>query len=161
MSTSISADNPFNKFGAARVQMRTGSLGETAGRDTEAQLKEVMRIFPQGVTVVTTHTKQGPRGLTVSSFISVSLHPALVLVSLARDSDIHESFANAKAFAVNFLAVEQESVSERFAGRVDDKERFDGIGFHRGTTGSPIIDGARAAIECTVWRIYDGGDHSL
>jgi flavin reductase (DIM6/NTAB) family NADH-FMN oxidoreductase RutF len=141
--------------------MRKGGRGRTAGGGTEAQLKEVMRLFPQGVTVVTTQTKHGPRGLTVSSFISVSLDPPLVLVSLGRGSDLHGSFVRAKSFAVNFLAADQKSVSERFAGKVEVKERFDGISTHKGVTGSPIIDGVRAAIECRVWRVYDGGDHSL
>lgn len=80
---------------------------------------------------------------------------------MAKSSAIHDAFVRAKGFAINFLADDQRSVSDRFAGRVDVKERFKGIGFRPGTTGSPIIQGVRAVIECVAWRVYDGGDHSI
>jgi flavin reductase (DIM6/NTAB) family NADH-FMN oxidoreductase RutF len=124
-------------------------------------LKDVMRAFPQGVTVVTSEGVDGPKGLTVSAFTSVSLDPPLVLVSLAKSSAAHDLFVRAKEFAINFLADDQKSISDRFAGRADVKEKFDGIGFRPGVTGSPVIQGVRAVIECAAWRVYDGGDHSI
>lgn len=133
------------------------------GLESELQtgLKQVMRVFPQGVTVVTTRTEEGPKGITVSSFISVSLDPPLVLVSIARSSQLHDIFKAAKAYAVNFLADDQRSVSDRFAGRTQARDRFDGLKFNPGVTASPIIEGVRAVIECTSWKAYDGGDHSI
>lgn len=120
-----------------------------------------MRIYPQGVTVVTTLTPEGPRGITVSSFTSISLSPPLVLISIAKGSALHEQFKEAKSFAVNFLAEDQKSVSDRFAGRVELKDRFQGLKFKAGVTGSPIIDGVRAVIDCSTWKVYEGGDHSI
>ena len=120
-----------------------------------------MRAYPQGVTVVTFATDEGPKGITVSSFTSVSLSPPLVLVSIAKGSALHDSLRRSKGFAVNLLADDQKSVSDRFAGRVQMKDRFDGLRFKKGVAGSPIIDGAHAAIECKAWRTYEGGDHSL
>ena len=120
-----------------------------------------MRVFPQGVTVVTTHASDGPKGMTVSSFTSVSLNPPLVLVSIAKSSLLHEVFRGAKAFAVNFLADDQKSVSDKFAGRTDARDRFDGLKFRQGVTGSPIIEGIRAVIECETRQVYEEGDHSL
>jgi flavin reductase (DIM6/NTAB) family NADH-FMN oxidoreductase RutF len=135
----------------------TGSSKE----DLQSSLKQVMRVYPQGVTVVTTQSPAGPRGITVSSFTSVSLDPPLVLISISKGSALHETFSRAEKFAVNFLAEDQKSVSDRFAGRSGPAERFQGLGHRPGSSGSPIIDGARAAIECSTWRVYDGGDHSL
>lgn len=130
--------------------------------DTAIQtgLKQAMRVFPQGVTVVTTDA-EGPKGLTVSSFTSVSLDPPLVLISIAKTSGLHEVFKGAKAYAVNFLADDQKSVSDRFAGRTSTKDRFDGIKFTKGTTGAPLISGVRAVLECRAWKVYEGGDHSI
>lgn len=133
----------------------------TSNSAVQLGLKEVMRAFPQGVTVVTSDGPEGPKGLTVSAFTSVSLDPPLVLVSLAKTSVLHDIFTRSRGFAVNFLADDQKSVSDRFAGRHEASDRFEGIGFRQGTTGSPLIPGARAVIECTTWGIYDGGDHSL
>ena len=127
----------------------------------QSGLKQAMRVYPQGVAVATADSPDGPKGITVSSFISVSLDPPLVLISIAKGSALHPLFSGAKTYAVSFLADDQKSVSDRFAGRTREKERFDGIGFTKGVTGSPIIAGARAAIECRAWKVYDGGDHSI
>jgi flavin reductase (DIM6/NTAB) family NADH-FMN oxidoreductase RutF len=124
-------------------------------------LKQAMRVYPQGVTVVTTRGREGARGITVSSFTSVSLDPPLVLVSIAKSSALHDTFRDARQFAVNFLADDQRSVSDRFAGRSDLRDRFEGLKYEDGLTGSPIIDGVRAVLECRVWKVYDGGDHSM
>ena len=49
-----------------------------------SSLRDVMRIFPTGVTVVTACAPDGaPFGLTVNSFTSVSLEPPLVLVCIS------------------------------------------------------------------------------
>ncbi len=120
-----------------------------------------MRVYPQGVTVVTVDLPEGPTGITVSSFTSVSLDPPLVLISIAKNSGLHDVFRGAGAFAINFLADDQKSVSDRFAGRTKVSDRFEGLKFARGVTGSPIIAGARAALECRSWRVYEGGDHSI
>src|SRR5271157_3995966 len=120
-----------------------------------------MRSFPQGVTVVTTTFGSVPKGITVSSFTSVSLDPPLILIAISKKSATHESLIHCSGFAVNFLADDQKSVSERFAGRLEVADKFEGIDYSEGTTGSPIIKGARAVIECRPWKLYDGGDHSL
>jgi flavin reductase (DIM6/NTAB) family NADH-FMN oxidoreductase RutF len=65
------------------------------------------------------------------------------------------------SFAVNFLADGQKGVSDLFAGRVPVRDRFEGVKFHRGKTGSPLLEGARAVVDCEVWRSYDGGDHTI
>jgi flavin reductase (DIM6/NTAB) family NADH-FMN oxidoreductase RutF len=129
--------------------------------DLQLGLKRAMRIYPQGVSVVTFDSSEGPTGMTVSSFTSVSLEPPLVLISIAKSSALHGAFRGAQAYAVNFLADDQKSVSDLFAGRIGARNRFEGIRFRRGVTGSPVIDGVRAVIECKAWQAYDGGDHSI
>jgi flavin reductase (DIM6/NTAB) family NADH-FMN oxidoreductase RutF len=131
--------------------------------DVNAQngLKDVMRVFPQGVTVVTTMSHDGPYGITVSAFTSISLTPPLVMISVSKQSSVYAPLLESKQFAVNLLADDQKSVSDRFAGRHDVSDRFEGIGYSPGTTGSPIIKGARAFVECRTWKVHDGGDHSL
>jgi len=120
-----------------------------------------MRVFPQGVTVVAAMDGKKPYGITVSAFTSVSVDPPLVLISISKVSSVHKALLKAKGFAVSFLADDQSSVSDRFAGRDDVADRFEGIGFVAGVTGAPIIKGSRAVVECRVWKVYDGGDHSL
>lgn len=129
--------------------------------DLQSRMKQAMRVYPQGVTVVTTQAPDGPKGLTVSSFTSVSLSPPLVLFCIAKSSALHDLFRKAEHYAVNFLADDQKSVSDRFAGRTTAEDRFEGVKFMKGAGGSPMISGARAVVECRAWRAYDGGDHSI
>lgn len=133
----------------------------TSSGGIQEGLREVMRLFPQGVTVVTTRAGGVPRGITVSAFTSVSLDPPLVLVSISKNSEFHPFLTLPREFAVNFLAANQQFVSERFAGRHEVEDMFEGIGYAPGTTGSPVIRGARAIIECRAWKVHDVGDHSL
>jgi flavin reductase (DIM6/NTAB) family NADH-FMN oxidoreductase RutF len=144
--------------GRARLQRRTF---ETLENEVQSGLKQAMRSYPQGVTVVTVMAEDGPVGLTVSSFTSVSLDPPLVLISIAKSSGLYALFRDAGAFAVNFLADDQKTVSDRFAGRTGEKHRFDGIRFTKGMTGSPVISGSRAVLECKAWQRFEGGDHSI
>ena len=111
--------------------------------------------------MATTNGPEGPVGLTVSSFTSVSLDPPLVLISVAKGSATHDIFRDAKAYAINFLADDQKSVSDTFAGRTNAKDRFEGLKSSKGITTSPIIDGVRAALECRARQVYEGGDHSI
>ena len=141
--------------------MAERSIAQGLEDDIKSGLKHVMRVYPQGVTVATTQLPGGPTGITVSSFTSVSLEPPLVLISIAKSSALHDPFRDAKHYAINFLADDQKSVSDRFAGRTQARDRFEGIQFTRGATGSPVIAGARATIECRAWRVYEGGDHSI
>lgn len=71
--------------------------------------------FATGVCVVTAHTIDGPLGITVNSFTSVSLDPPLVLWCMDIKSDRHDAFAGAERFAVHMLPVEDKAMSDRFA----------------------------------------------
>lgn len=151
--------NVLNNTEASALVKR--GMEERMERDVQTGLKQAMRAYPQGVTVATTDGPSGATGMTVSSFTSVSLEPPLVLISIAKGSAMHDLFREAKAYAINFLADDQKSVSDRFAGRTSARDRFEGLRFTKGVTGSPIIEGARVAIECKAWKVYEGGDHSI
>src|SRR6059058_2862538 len=85
-----------------------------------------------------------PIGMTASSVASVSLDPPLVLVSVARDNDMHPALKAADRFVLNVLAAEQEAISRRFAE--DHPNRFDGIGYRETLRGMPVLEGALASI---------------
>jgi flavin reductase (DIM6/NTAB) family NADH-FMN oxidoreductase RutF len=120
-----------------------------------ARLRSCLGRFATGVTVVTFDTAEGPGGVTVNSFTSVSLEPPLVLVSIAKAANAHDKLGE-RSFCVNVLGAEQEALARRFAGGdADVLPRF-AEGGH-----APRLEGALAHVECAPWRTYDGGDHSL
>lgn len=123
-------------------------------------LRQVYGQFPTGVTVITTRTADGePIGFTASSFNSVSMDPPLILWSIDKCAYSLEAFQNCEYFAVHILSDKQIALSNRFAGRGEDK--FSGLDYATGTGGSPLLAGALAQLQCKNWNIYEGGDHLI
>jgi flavin reductase (DIM6/NTAB) family NADH-FMN oxidoreductase RutF len=121
----------------------------------------LMASFASSVTVVTSRGPDGvPRGFTASAFCSVSLDPRLCLVCVDLRSESLPGIQEGGSFAVNILADGQEELSRRFASKAPDK--FDGLAFRDGdATGSPILNGALAWIECRIHQVHEGGDHVI
>jgi len=133
--------------------------GAPAGdADTLKDLRAVLGSFMSGVTIVTTLDADGaPRGLTASSFTSVSLDPPLVLVCVANTAESFAAFRDTAEFTINILDSEQGPLAKRFATRGADK--FAGVEHRAGVLSSPTLDGAIASLECTLFKSYQLGDH--
>lgn len=125
-----------------------------------SQFRQLLGRFATGVTVVTTRDRSGkPIGMTASSVASVSLDPPLVLVSVARDNDMHPALKAADRFVLNVLAADQEAISRRFAE--EHPNRFEGIGYRDTLQGLPVLEGVLASIECEKQSETPGGDHTV
>ncbi|MCE1272192.1 MAG: flavin reductase family protein [Acinetobacter sp.] len=124
------------------------------------ELRDAFGSFMTGVTVVTTCKDDGtPLGFTANSFASVSLDPALLLVSIAKTSSNYNNFANASHFAINILAEEQKDISNTFARPSDD--RFANLAWTKSTSHNPVIDQVSAWFDCTTYQVVDAGDHAI
>jgi flavin reductase (DIM6/NTAB) family NADH-FMN oxidoreductase RutF/DNA-binding IclR family transcriptional regulator len=95
----------------------------------------------------------------VGSFTSVSLDPPLVAFFPDKGSTSWPKIHDAGKFCVNILSAEQEHVCRRFASRAEDK--FEGIACHDAGSGSPIIAGAVAWIDCDLESVQEAGDHYI
>jgi 3-hydroxy-9,10-secoandrosta-1,3,5(10)-triene-9,17-dione monooxygenase reductase component len=124
--------------------------------------KAALGCWASGVTVVTTRDEGWVYGITVSAFSSLSLDPTLVLVCLADSNRLPRMIEKTGKFAVSILAEGQETISNWFAvsGR-EPVERFEDFGTIELHTGSPIIDGSIAHLDCLLERSVDGGDHTI
>ncbi len=121
----------------------------------------LMARWATGVTVVTAHHAGRDAGLTVNAFLSVSLQPPSVLVSLMHDVDTLPVIAASGTFAVNVLAADQRALSERFARTVASEEKFRGVGVHRGPDHLPLLDGTLGAVVCRTAATVPQFDHRL
>ncbi len=129
--------------------------------DPEA-LRQAMRRWATGVSIVTATHEGSVHGMTVSSFTSVSLTPPQVLVSLAQNTRTHALVKQSRRFAVSLLARGQEEISNRFAGRIpDEQDRMEGLETFRLLTGAPLIQGAIAYFDCRVIVTFTSGTHTL
>lgn len=117
-------------------------------------LRSCLGRFATGVVVVTFDSDEGRRGITVNSFTSVSMDPPLVLVSVARRARAHDALFD-RAFCVNVLGGEQEALARRFAG-----SEGGGVAWTHHQD-PPRLTGVLAHLECSPWRAYNGGDHTL
>lgn len=125
------------------------------------RFRAMMGAFPTGVAVVTARRPDGtPSGLTVNSLTSVSLSPLLLLVCIDHGSASHGAILESGAFAVNLLAEDDFVVSDTFA-RGGRDQRFDGLDWRDGATGSPILDRALGWIDCRVHQTHVAGDHTI
>ena len=120
--------------------------------------RDALGRFATGVTIVTVAGPQGPVGMTVNSFTSVSLDPALVLWCPARASSRHAIFAEAPAWSIHVLGAEQLDVCLRFT---KGGAQFEGLELGRTALGTPLIPGVAARFDCHAHAVHDGGDHSV
>ena len=122
-------------------------------------LRNAFGTFATGVTIVTSAYDGQDTGLTANSFSSVSLDPPLILWSLDRKSGSLPIFEQADHFAVHVLSAGQEDLSNRFAGKGED--RFTGLEVERGGSDIPLLKDCAARFECRKAYIYEGGDHVI
>ncbi|WP_406386814.1 flavin reductase family protein [Streptomyces sp. NBC_01618] len=116
--------------------------------------------YPTGVAVITCQGKdEEPVGVTVNSFTSVSLDPALVLFCVHRESRALAALQASGAFAVNILASDQAHLCRAFARR--DTAEFDDLPHGPGATGSPVLGDSLAYLDCRLHTTFQGGDHEI
>jgi flavin reductase (DIM6/NTAB) family NADH-FMN oxidoreductase RutF len=128
---------------------------------TREQFFSLMASFASSVTVITSKGPDGViRGLTATAFSSVSLDPRLCMVGVDNRSESVATITESGTFVVNILANDQEEISRRFASKLPDK--YEGIAYRLGPeTGAPILEGVLAWIECKVYEVAAGGDHTI
>ncbi|HEB28033.1 MAG TPA: flavin reductase [Porticoccus sp.] len=124
------------------------------------EFRNTLGTFTTGVCIITANPEgYEPFGMTVNSFASVSLDPALILWSLQNDSECIPAFEKADKFAVNILAADQQDLSNLYAKKGDHVLAPEH--FRLGKSGSPLVRGVVTSFECNIWARYPGGDHVI
>ncbi len=119
--------------------------------------RATMGRFATGVTVVTTGQQSSVHGMTANAFVSVSLVPPLVLVSVENRAKIAQYLDIGARYGVNILSEKQEDLSRHFGGRPQEGIHIPFV-WHDGT---PLLDGCVAHIVARVVDIHPAGDHAL
>jgi flavin reductase (DIM6/NTAB) family NADH-FMN oxidoreductase RutF len=128
------------------------------GQDPAAAFRRTLGMFATGVTVITTQDGEQVHGMTANAFMSVSLRPPLVVISVDRRARMHALLHEGRRYGISVLADEQRALSDRFAGRTgeaSEEVEFDLV--HE----TPLVRGALAHLVARVVRSNWGGDHSL
>lgn len=119
--------------------------------------RNCLGAFATGVTIVTTTVDGEVHGMTANAFMSVSLDPPLVLVSVAEKARMASLLPQSGHYCVSILGKEHEAVAMHFAGRpsLEADEIFDV------SNELPLISGAVAHLSCRITAVHPAGDHTL
>ncbi|MFF2449711.1 flavin reductase family protein [Neobacillus sp. NPDC058068] len=123
----------------------------------DRQFRTAMGKFATGVTVIVTDVEGDVHGMTANAFMSVSLSPKLVVISIGENARILEKIKQSNTFSVNILAAHQQELSMIFAGQIKEPRE---VAFDR-LDGKPVLAGAVAQIACEVSAEHVEGDHTL
>lgn len=126
--------------------------------DVRRELRSALGRYTTGVAIVTARGADGkPVGMTINSFSSVSLAPALVAWCIDRDAASYESFVEAGRFRITVLAENQADLARRFATRGADKF----LELETAGDAAPVVAGGCAWFECDRYRAIPLGDHTM
>jgi flavin reductase (DIM6/NTAB) family NADH-FMN oxidoreductase RutF len=125
--------------------------------------REIMRHHAGAVTIISVGRVGGRTGLTATAFCSLTDDPPMVVACINRSASAHDLIEGHGAFCVNVLALPQEDIAMRFAGRAGlaGEQRFDDGAWTTLTTGAPVLQGALANLDCEVAEQYDGKTHTI
>ena len=132
-------------------------------------LRQAFGHFGTGVAIIGFHDREIRRvGLTIHSFASVSLEPALLSWCLANESQLYADVAAASRFSVNILAADQIELSNRMAGpgnHIFEADEIETVYGSNGTNGpngvAPNVKGALAQFDCHIHNKVEAGDHLM
>jgi flavin reductase (DIM6/NTAB) family NADH-FMN oxidoreductase RutF len=138
-------------IGVAKLTPKAPAVVEAA-----KTFRQVMGRFATGVTVVTTVERDTVHGMTANGFLSVSLRPPLVLVSLGR-CRMNEMLPRSGRYGISVLSHEQQHFAAHFAAQSESpiEPTF------AWKNGLPLLDEALAHLVCRVVDVHRAGDHVL
>lgn len=124
----------------------------------QRDLRRALGQFATGVTVITVQRGEVMHGMTANSFSALSLDPPLVLFCVGKRARMARFLDGADGFAINILSIDQEQISNQFAGQSEDKDDITRL--LPGPV-APLIPGALVSLSCALEEIHEGGDHQI
>jgi flavin reductase (DIM6/NTAB) family NADH-FMN oxidoreductase RutF len=157
------ADTPPAEFDVPAPDAGSGvpeilETGFGPDSDPALEFRRTLGMFATGVTVITTQMDGQAHGMTVNAFMSVSLQPPLVLISIDHRTRMNKLLRDGVPFGISVLADTQALLSDHYGGRRRDETVEPSFESVRGT---PLVEGALAHLVARVVRSYWGGDHTL
>ena len=158
IGSAISAPEAFGASFDEAPSAEALELGAGLDGDPAIAFRRTLGMFATGVTIITTRSREQVHGMTANAFMSVSLRPPLVLVSVDRRARMSNLLHEGTRFGVNVLEAGQAGLSDHFGGRAVDGTKEPTFELVHAT---PLVEGALAHLVARVVRSYWGGDHSL
>lgn len=119
--------------------------------------RDAMGKFATGITVVTSEYDGETIGMTVNAFMSISLEPKLIAISIDEKANMYNKLEQTWKFGVSILSEEQKDLSLIFA-KQKEKDREIPIVMQDGV---PVIEGSMATLSCDIRQTTKAGDHRI
>ena len=123
----------------------------------EQVLRDAFAMFAAGVTVISTQTRNGPYGTTVTAFSALSMRPPMIMTALNRSSQLAEHLRRSRRFGVSYLCEGQDDIASRLASSSKDCASVE----WREISGEPAVAGAAVFMAARAERVQQAGDHYL
>lgn len=125
---------------------------------------KVLYNISYGIYIVSSKKEDQINGQIANTVFQITAEPATIAVSINKKNFTHYFITQSKVFAVSVL---EQEVDMKFIGRFGfksgrDQDKFEGINYKIGVTGSPIImENTIAYLEAEVIQAIDVGTHTL
>ncbi|WP_373498989.1 flavin reductase family protein [Desulfococcus sp.] len=113
-----------------------------------------------GIYVLTTAHGKEQNGMIASWVTQVSHQPPLILAAVHPSRYSHSLIRQSGGFALHVIAKEQKALLAQFKGP-DPAAKFSDLAWHKGKTGSPILQDCIAYLDCEVKESLAPGNHTL
>lgn len=125
--------------------------------------RTAMRALVGHCSVITVGEGERASGLVVTSGISLSAEPPLILACVNRNSSSLPLLKEFNRFGWSSLGAAHQPVAERFSGfgGVQGAARYDGAEWETLVTGARLLKGAPAAFDCDVEEMIDRATHTI
>jgi flavin reductase (DIM6/NTAB) family NADH-FMN oxidoreductase RutF len=127
------------------------------------EYRQMMRLYPAAVTIITTGSKPNRAGLTATAVMSLSTDPVRVVCAINQASNTYARIAENKSFSVNTLTQDQIPLAKAFSGQtsLSGEARFAGDDWTTLESGAPVLKGALMTLDCELIECIDAGTHAL
>lgn len=124
---------------------------------TAREFRNAMGNFATGVVAISSCHDGQPHAMTANAFMSGSLEPPLVIVSVSNKAASHEKISLGERFGISILNETQMQISNHFAGKRDENfnPEFEYI------DDFPVIQNASVQVVTKLQFAYPCGDHTL
>lgn len=124
--------------------------------------RAALRHLASGVSLITTKDADGaPMGMLATAVSSVTAEPPTILICINHTATMHAALMESRIFCVNFLALANDNVAQRFTGSVPREARFDEGQWETLASGAPVLGNAHASLDCEISQITEMGSHSV
>lgn len=130
---------------------------------TPDSFRTAMRAVVGNCSILTVGSGLDATGLVVTSAVSLSAEPPMVLVCINRTSSVHPLLERFHAFGLSSLGADHQAVAERFSGRTGAQgpARYEGADWETAVTGARLLTGSPAAFDCEVEDLIDKATHTI